>query len=232
MSNSLLGTLGAEYFYLYVLNQVPVGAAIAHWGVRKVLIVFMTLALAGNVLFAVTPAEAGLHVGRLLIGVGVSSAFLSFVTVIKEWFDPAEAALVMGLSMAVGVSGAIMGQVRTLCAGALCSAANLRTHSPHLAPRRRGCTRDVHRRARCRRWPVPQPGAQRCCCGLQCRSPSLRSPYSACVTLGRARRTRPSRGHSALTRALLHPSRRLCGTSGASCAAPARSGWLPPSASA
>ena len=120
VSNSLLGTLGAEYFYLYVLNQVPVGAAIAHWGVRKVLIVFMTLALAGNVLFAVTPAEAGLHVGRLLIGVGVSSAFLSFVTVIKEWFDPAEAALVMGLSMAVGVSGAIMGQVRTRCAGAVC----------------------------------------------------------------------------------------------------------------
>lgn len=112
MSNSLLGTLGAEYFYLYVLNQIPVGAAIHQWGVRKVLIVFMSVALAGNIIFAATPVEAGLHVGRLLIGVGVSSAFLSFVTVIKEWFEPHEAALMMGLSMAVGVSGAIMGQVR------------------------------------------------------------------------------------------------------------------------
>lgn len=110
VSNSLLGTLGAEYFYLYVIIQVPIGAAMSTWGVRKVTIAGMAVALVGQVLFSLAPAVLYLHIGRVLVGVGVAASFLGFVTVTKNWFRPEEAATMMGLSIAVGVLGATLGQ--------------------------------------------------------------------------------------------------------------------------
>ena len=81
------------------------------WGVRKVTIAGMAVALVGQVLFSLAPAVLYLHIGRVLVGVGVAASFLGFVTVTKNWFRPEEAATMMGLSIAVGVLGATLGQV-------------------------------------------------------------------------------------------------------------------------
>lgn len=110
VSRTILGTLSSEYFYLYVVFQVPWGAGMARFGVRRILIAGTVLALLGHVLFCLAPGEWLLHVGRLLIGVGVSCVFMSWVTIIKEWFPPSSAAMLMGVCMSFGVGGGILGQ--------------------------------------------------------------------------------------------------------------------------
>lgn len=110
VTGALLGTLGAEYYYLYVACQIPIGVGITRFGVRKVLIVFCLINLAGTALFSLAPGLWALHAGRVLIGLGSSATFVSFVTVIKQWFPADWAGTLMGLSLTIGVTGASLAQ--------------------------------------------------------------------------------------------------------------------------
>lgn len=133
--NTDLGTLGAEYYYLCtvswrcqclacfhpgdilcttppdIVNQIPIGLAISKFGVRKTLLVCSIVATIGSLAFALAPQLWMIHVGRLLVGWGVSSVFLSFVAVAKEYFHPSSASTAMGCTMAVGIAGGILAQV-------------------------------------------------------------------------------------------------------------------------
>ena len=94
-----------------IVNQIPIGLAISKFGVRKTLLVCSIVATIGSLAFALAPQLWMIHVGRLLVGWGVSSVFLSFVAVAKEYFHPSSASTAMGCTMAVGIAGGILAQV-------------------------------------------------------------------------------------------------------------------------
>jgi MFS family permease len=103
-----LGHLSAFYFYAYVAMQVPTGLAADRFGARRVLAVGAAIATGGALLFALAPGFAGAALGRTLIGASVGVAFVATLKLAAHWIPPQQFALASGLTLAFGMSGAVL----------------------------------------------------------------------------------------------------------------------------
>ena len=111
VGGALLGNLSAIYFYTYSLFQIPAGLVVDAYGSRRILVISaLTIAL-GSFVFSQAHGLAGAIMGRLLIGVGGAATFVVAYNLAALWFPPRRFALLSGLTVAAGVSGAVIGQV-------------------------------------------------------------------------------------------------------------------------
>jgi sugar phosphate permease len=108
ISGAVLGTLAATYFYVYTVLQIPVGVLADTLGPRKLLAGGSAIAAAGSLLFALAPAWEIAAVGRTLVGIGVSVAFISILKVSAVWFPPNRFATLAGMTMFAGNLGAVV----------------------------------------------------------------------------------------------------------------------------
>ncbi len=108
ISAAVLGTLAATYFYVYTLLQIPVGVLADTLGPRKLLAGGSAIAAIGSLLFALAPAWELAAVGRTLVGIGVSVAFISILKVSAVWFPANRFATLAGLTMFAGNLGAVI----------------------------------------------------------------------------------------------------------------------------
>jgi predicted MFS family arabinose efflux permease len=108
ISAAVLGTLAATYFYVYTVLQVPVGVLADTLGTRRILTAGSAIAAAGSLLFALAPAWEVAAVGRTLVGVGVSVAFIAALKVVSVWYPPTMFATLTGVTMFVGNLGAVV----------------------------------------------------------------------------------------------------------------------------
>jgi predicted MFS family arabinose efflux permease len=107
ISAAVLGTLAATYFYVYTLLQIPVGVAADTLGPRRILTAGSAIAAVGSLLFALAPAWEIAAVGRTLVGIGVSVAFIAVLKVSAVWFAPERFATLAGVTMFAGNLGAV-----------------------------------------------------------------------------------------------------------------------------
>jgi predicted MFS family arabinose efflux permease len=107
ISAAVLGTLAATYFYVYTVLQIPVGVLADTLGPRRILTAGSAIAAAGSLLFALAPAWEIAAVGRTLVGVGVSVAFIAILKVSAVWFAPERFATLAGVTMFAGNLGAV-----------------------------------------------------------------------------------------------------------------------------
>ena len=107
ISAAVLGTLAATYFYVYTLLQIPVGVLADTLGPRRILTAGSAIAAAGSLTFALAPQWEIAAVGRTLVGVGVSVAFLAVLKVSAVWFAPSRFATLTGVTMFAGNLGAV-----------------------------------------------------------------------------------------------------------------------------
>jgi MFS family permease len=107
ISAAVLGTLAATYFYVYTVLQIPVGVLADTLGPRRILTVGSAVAAAGSLLFALAPAWEIAAVGRTLVGIGVSVAFIAVLKVSSVWFPPERFATLTGVTMFAGNLGAV-----------------------------------------------------------------------------------------------------------------------------
>lgn len=75
-----LGLLGGAFFLGFSLLQLPLGRALDRWGPRRVLMLFLSLAVLACTAFALARSFAGLLAARALIGVGVSACLMAPLT--------------------------------------------------------------------------------------------------------------------------------------------------------
>ena len=108
ISAAVLGTLAATYFYVYTLLQIPVGVLADTLGPRKLLAGGSAIAALGSLLFALAPAWELAAVGRTLVGIGVSVAFISILKVSAVWFPANRFATLAGMTMFAGNLGAVI----------------------------------------------------------------------------------------------------------------------------
>lgn len=108
ISGAVLGTLAATYFYVYTVLQIPVGVLADTVGPRRLLAWGSAIAAAGSVLFALAPAWELAAVGRTLVGIGVSVAFISILKVSAVWFPARRFATLNGVTMFAGNLGAVI----------------------------------------------------------------------------------------------------------------------------
>jgi predicted MFS family arabinose efflux permease len=108
ISGTVLGTLAATYFYVYTVLQIPVGVLADTLGPRRLLATGSAIAAAGSLLFALAPVWEIAAVGRTLVGIGVSVAFISVLKLSAVWFTPRRFATLAGVTMFAGNLGAVV----------------------------------------------------------------------------------------------------------------------------
>jgi MFS family permease len=105
-----LGNLSAYYFYPYALAQIPIGIMIDRFGVRRVLLASGVVCAIGSILFAVAPTLGLAATGRLLVGAGCAVAWVGTLALAVMWLPANRFAAVTGLSLLIGLIGAVLGQ--------------------------------------------------------------------------------------------------------------------------
>jgi len=107
ITGTLLGVLGSAYFYPYAIMQLPTGLMADSWGPRKTVSVFLILAGVGSLLMGVAPNLPVAIIGRILVGIGVSTVFVCNFKLLSEWFPPRQFVIMGGAFMAMGGVGAL-----------------------------------------------------------------------------------------------------------------------------
>jgi predicted MFS family arabinose efflux permease len=89
LSAANLGLLAGAYFLGFAVMQLPLGSALDRFGPKRVLMVFLAVAVGGCGAFALAQGFANLTVARALIGMGVSACLMAPMTSFRRNFGPA-----------------------------------------------------------------------------------------------------------------------------------------------
>ena len=107
-SGAALGALAAAYFYTYTVMQIPVGVMADTLGVRKIVAIGMALAGVGSLVFGMADTLAVATLGRIMVGLGVSSIFISLMKLNSVWFHDRHYGTVGGMSLMLGNMGSVL----------------------------------------------------------------------------------------------------------------------------
>lgn len=104
-----LGTLSAMYYYVYTAMQIPAGILADRAGPRLSVGGGSLIAAAGTVLFAVATTLPTANTGRLVVGLGVATAFVGLMKYNAEWFEARYYGLLSGIVVLLGNVGSVFG---------------------------------------------------------------------------------------------------------------------------
>jgi sugar phosphate permease len=107
ITGTLLGVLGSAYFYSYAIMQLPTGLMADSWGPRKTVSAFLILAGVGSVVMGIAPNFPVAVMGRILVGIGVSTVFVCNFKLLSEWFTPRQFIIMGSAFMSMGGIGAL-----------------------------------------------------------------------------------------------------------------------------
>ena len=107
LSSGDLGLLGSSYFLALMVGQLPFGALIDRHGPRRVQSICLMFSAAGAVVYALADTLPVLILGRIMIGVGVSTILIAGLKSISNWFPTNQVATANGLLVSVGALGAL-----------------------------------------------------------------------------------------------------------------------------
>jgi MFS family permease len=110
LDGTVLGTLSAIYFCAYAGMQIPVGVLIDRYGPRRLMSGAAALSALGALVFATAPAVEFAYVGRAMIGLGASFAWIGILTVATLWLPASRFSDLTGVAQAGGMAGAMLGQ--------------------------------------------------------------------------------------------------------------------------
>jgi sugar phosphate permease len=102
-----LGTLGATYFYVYALMQVPSGVLADTLGPRVTLALGMLIAGIGSIAYGLAGSFIAAAIARTLAGLGVSVVFVCMLKLCANWFHERRFATAVGAANVSGIAGAL-----------------------------------------------------------------------------------------------------------------------------
>src|SRR5947208_2043984 len=107
IGSAALGTLGATYFYVYALMQVPSGVLADTLGPRVTLALGMLIAGIGSIAYGLAGSFATAAIARTLAGLGVSVVFVCMLKLCADWFHERRFATAVGAANVAGIAGAL-----------------------------------------------------------------------------------------------------------------------------
>ena len=108
ISNSQLGLLSAAYFVGFGATQIPLGLCLDRFGPRLTEISLMMFAILGALVFSWADDFTGLLIGRVLIGIGVSSCLMAAFSGFRTWFPVERQGQLASGMLVFGASGALI----------------------------------------------------------------------------------------------------------------------------
>jgi MFS family permease len=103
-----LGILGGAYFYSFAVLQIPMGPLLDRIGPRFIIASFSFMGALGAFLFAFGTSFTSALLGRILIGVGMSSVLMGSFKVFVLRFPPDRFATLVGILLSIGTLGNIL----------------------------------------------------------------------------------------------------------------------------
>lgn len=112
-----MGILASAFFFSYGAMQLPSGLMADSLGPRLTLPLFFGLAGIGAIIFGLAGSTAGLMIGRVCMGFGVSVVFICGIKLFSRWFPPEAFARMSGIYLGMGGLGLILGSgpMASLC---------------------------------------------------------------------------------------------------------------------
>jgi len=107
LSASSLGLLTSAYFISFAAFQLPLGLLLDRYGTRRTESTLLIFATLGAFVFSFSDSLAGLILGRLFIGLGVSACLMGAFKAYVVWFPSERLPLINGLQMVAGGLGAL-----------------------------------------------------------------------------------------------------------------------------
>lgn len=111
-----LGSLSACFYLAYIPMQLPVGMLVDKFGPHRLLTVMAILCGAACFIFGVTHVLVFAQIGRFLMGFSASFAFVGTLKLASRWFPTQRFGLLAGLTQALGMLGAVIGEAPTAIA--------------------------------------------------------------------------------------------------------------------
>lgn len=105
-----LGELAAFYFYAYASIQIPVGIMLDRYGPRILLTISALVCMVGCLLFGSAESLLMAKIGRFAMGLGSAFAIIGCMKLAANWFPPQRFGLISGITVTIGMLGAIAGQ--------------------------------------------------------------------------------------------------------------------------
>jgi len=102
-----VGALASIYFYIYLVMQIPTGILADTIGPRKTVFAGACVVAFGSLVFALAQDIETAFIGRFLVGLGASVAFICTLKIQAIWFKPKVFATMMGLLTLVGTFASI-----------------------------------------------------------------------------------------------------------------------------
>lgn len=106
-----LGVLTAMFYYAYTPLQLFVGILTDYFGPKRVLVVAISICVLGTILFVITKEIYVAAIGRFLVGIGAAFAFVGVLKLAAIWLPENRFALFTGLAVALGMIGAMFGDI-------------------------------------------------------------------------------------------------------------------------
>lgn len=103
--------LNAFYYYIYAPMQIPVGLLMDKYGPRRLLSLAAFCCSFGTYLYVCTDNIMIAELGRFLVGFGSSFAYVGTLKLASMWLPANRFGLVSGVCMALGMCGAVMGDI-------------------------------------------------------------------------------------------------------------------------
>lgn len=110
VSAHALGILSGVYFYSYAGMQIPAGVLLDRLGPHKLLTFATAVCAISSIAFGMTDSLYMASVARFCIGFGSAFAVIGTMKFAANWFPPERFALLTGIMVAIGMSGAIGGE--------------------------------------------------------------------------------------------------------------------------
>lgn len=104
------GMLGTIFLIPYIVMQMPVGMLVDRYGPHKLLTATCAICALGCYVFASANSIYVAEIGRFLMGFSAAFAFVGAVKLATLWFCPTRLGLLAGLTQALGMFGAAMGE--------------------------------------------------------------------------------------------------------------------------
>lgn len=105
-----LANISAAYFWTNVLFLVPAGLLLDKFSTKWLLVMAMTISVAGTFLFAFSKNYEMTILARSISGIGASFVFIGSVKLISQWFPVSFMSFLTGLLITIGFLGGIAAQ--------------------------------------------------------------------------------------------------------------------------
>ncbi len=103
------GLLVGAFYAGYALMQIPSGVLLDLYGPRYVASALCLLCGSGIFLMSIAESWVTVLIGRFMLGAGASGAFISTSKLIRMWFDENKYSRIVGITVAIGLIGAVFG---------------------------------------------------------------------------------------------------------------------------